>query len=101
MNFEELVNTLNGFKTDSSFLMALRDDGFIDESKIQNKQVKWTHTKIMIAVDQYLITSTGQLNYKYIDKLKLYGFDVIVTERDSFGPLAAAIVCKEYKIAFG
>jgi hypothetical protein len=52
-------------------------------------------------VDEFLITDKGAMNYENMETLQQQGFYAVVTSRDSYGPLSAAVVGKHFRIGFG
>lgn len=83
----------NGYSYDDENIVLLPDGN--------RKTIIILVNKILALADTVLITDNGQLDYANSQWFKQHGFNILVTSRDSFGPLSSAIVCELFKISFG
>lgn len=111
--FNSLLNILqdinNGTKeviikdveTDEDDDMYDTEDSHTVTNLSGDKYIEDTESELDLLCMEVLIGNDGQPNYYYIQKLKLHGFNVFATEKDSFGWLGAAVRTNKGLIFFG
>jgi hypothetical protein len=92
-SYEIITKIIEPDEEESCTVSNLTGETYIDEIL--------TNIDLDAISQEVLITSEGKPNWEYIGKLKAEGFNVFVTEKDSFGWLGAAVRTQKGLIFFG